>query len=56
MYDPENRNQPGIMQKSGECMMSESLPATAVAINFVSNGTSIVIVEYAHVFGCGDPL
>ena len=55
-YDPGQRNQPGMMQKSGECMMAEDLPATAIAINFVSNGTAITEVEYAHAFGCGDPL
>ncbi len=56
VYDPGRRNQPGTMQKSGECMVAEGLPATAIAINFVSNGASITEVEYAHVFGCGDPL
>ena len=55
-YDPSKRNQPGIMQKSGECMVAEDLPATAIAINFVSNGSGITQVEYAHAFGCGDPL
>lgn len=55
-YDPRKRNQPGMMQKSGECMVADDLPATAIAINFVSNGTSITEVEYAHVFGCGESL
>ena len=55
-YAPDERNQPGIMQKTGECMMAEDLPATAIAINFVSNGASITRVEYATAFGCGDPL
>lgn len=54
--DPGQRNQPGMMQKAGECMMAEDLPATVIAINFVSNGASITRVEYAHAFGCGDPL
>ena len=55
-YDPRKRNQPGMMQKTGECMVADDLPATAIAINFVSSGSSITNVEYAHVFGCGDPL
>ena len=55
-YDPSKRNQPGMMQKSGECMVAEDLPATAIAINFVSDGSSIAEVEYSSVFGCGDPL
>lgn len=56
VYNTTSRNQPGMMQKSGECMVAEGMPATAIAINFVSNGTSITKVEYAHVYGCGDPL
>ena len=56
MYNTTSRNQPGMMQKSGECMAADGMPATAIAINFVSNGTSITKVEYAHVYGCGDPL
>ena len=56
VYDPKGRYQPGMMQKSGECMVEEGLPATAIAINFVSNGTSITKVEYAHTFGCGEVL
>ena len=55
-YDPNSRSQPGMLQKSGECMVAEGLPATAIAINFISNGLSITKVEYAHTFGCGDPL
>ena len=55
-YDPKSRNQPGMMQKTGECMVADDLPATAIAINFVSDGTSITKVEYAHTFGCGDAL
>ena len=56
VYDPDSRNQPGMLQKSGECMAAEGMPATAIAINFVSNGASITEVEYAHVFGCGNPV
>ena len=56
VYDPSSRNQPAKMQKSGECMVAEGMPATSISINFVSNGTSITRVEYAHTFGCGDPL
>ena len=55
-YDPGKRNHPGMMQKTGECMVADDLPATAIAINFVSNGIAITEVEYAHTFGCGDPL
>ena len=55
-YDPKSRNQPGMMQKSGECMVAKDLPATAIAINFVSDGSSITKVEYAHAYGCGEPL
>ena len=56
VYDPKSRHQPGMLQKSGECMVAEGMPATAIAINFVSNGTSITEVEYSHVFGCGEVL
>ncbi len=55
-YDPNNRKQPGMMQKAGECIVAEGMPATAIAINFVSNGTSIAKVAYAQTFGCGKPL
>ena len=56
VYDPGNRYLPGRMQAFGECMVADDMPATAIAINFVSNGTSITKVEYAHVFGCGNSL
>ena len=56
VYESNSRNQPGMMQTSGECMVAKDMPATAIAINFVSNGTSITKVEYAHVFGCGASL
>ena len=56
VYDHANRHLPGIMQKSGECLVMKDMPATAIAINFVSTGTSITKVEYAHVYGCGDAL
>ena len=56
VYDPKSRHQPGMMQKSGECMVAKGMPATAIAINFVSNETSITEVEYAHTFGCGGSL
>lgn len=55
-YDVVNRYQPGIMQKTGECMVAEDLPATVIAINFVSDGISITKVEYATAYGCGDAL
>ena len=55
-YDARTRYRPGMMQKSGECMAADDMPATAIAINFHSNGASITEVEYASVFGCGDPL
>ena len=55
-YEPGKSNQPGMMQKIGECMVAEDLLATVIAINFVTNGSSITKVEYAHTFGCGDPL
>ena len=44
------------MQMSGGHVVPEGMPATAIAINFVWNGTSITEVEYPHTFGCGDPL
>ena len=47
VYDPDSRNQLGMMQKSGECMVADGMPATAIAINFVSNGISVTKVEYA---------
>ena len=56
VYDPGNRYRPGSMQEFGECMVADDMPATAIAINFVSDGTSIAKVEYAHVYGCGGPL
>ena len=46
----------GDMQTSGGCAVAEGMPATAIAINFVSNGTSITKVEYVNTFDCGDPL
>ena len=55
-YDHRTRYQPGMMQKSGECIVADGMPATAIAINAVSDGTSIAKVEYASVFGCGDSL
>ena len=55
VYDPSSRNQPGMLQKSGECLVADELQAAAIAINFVSNGASITTVEYAQVFGCGGP-
>ena len=56
VYKPGKRYKPGAMQSYGECMVAKELPATGIAINFVSDGTSIRAVEYAHVFGCGDAL
>ena len=55
-YDAANRFKPGMMQTAGECMVGAGKPATAIAINFVSDGTAISRVEYAGVYGCGDPL
>ena len=54
-YDTTSRYKPGMMQKAGECIVGAGKPATAIAINFVSDGTGITRVEYAGVFGCGDP-
>ena len=42
--------------KAGECIVGANKPATAIAINFVSDGTGITRVEYGAVYGCGKPL
>ena len=44
------------MQEIGECMMAPDLPATAVALEFVSDGDSITDVLYAPTYGCGEVL
>ena len=36
-------------------MVGADKPATAIALNFVSDGTGITRVEYAGVQGCEDP-
>lgn len=56
VYDTASRYGPGMMQKAGECMVGAGKPATAIAINFVSDGSGITRVEYGHVYGCGKPL
>ena len=56
VYNPKSGHRLGIMQKCGECMVAEDVPATMIAINIVSNGTGITRFEYAHAFGGGDPL
>ena len=56
-HDARNRRHPGrVMQEIGECMMATDLPATAVALEFVSDGDSITDVLYAPTYGCGEVL
>ena len=56
-YEPTKRRHPaGIMQDHGECIMAPGLPATAIAVDFVSDGDSITEVLYAPTFGCGELL
>ena len=56
-YEPSKRRQPaGIMQDHGECIMAPGLPATAIAVDFVSDGDSITEVLYAPTYDCGEPL
>ena len=52
-YDARHRREPGLLQKHRECMVAEGMPATAVAIVFVSDGDSITDVHHTMVFGCG---
>ena len=55
-YDTRSRYAPGSLQARGECMMATGKPATAIAIDFISDGDSIIKVLYAPTFGCGKPL
>ena len=44
VYDTASPCKPGMMQKSGECMVGAGRPATAIALNFVSDGNGITRV------------
>lgn len=56
-YDTRNRKHPGsFLQERGECMMAPGYPATAIAIEFVSDNDSITDVVYAPTYDCGEAL